>query len=568
MVSSVLPFLMVISNPDLIGESRVLNGAYTLLGFGTAYQFLLALGLGVLAVVVLSNAVQMLRTYAVVRFTTRCGYSFSSRLLTRYLRQPYEFFLNRHTGTMAKNILGESNQAVGQFYLPAADLVTSAITALAILGLLLAVNPLIVLIAALVFGLAYGLIALVGRHSVQRAGEARVAANKQRFRIANETLGGVKDLKVLGREAAAVQRFRAAALTMADAQITVRVFADMPRFLMQVLVFSGIILLCLILLDPAQLEAGTALRDFVPVMGVFVFASQRLMPALQRIYAAVVRLRAGQACIQVLHEDMLRPTGSVLPAEIPAPTGLKQSLALDRVSYRYPGADRAGLDTVSLTVTRGEKLGIVGSTGAGKTTLADIVLGLLRPADGQLVVDGVAVTEDNLRAWQQSVGYVPQSIFLSDATIAQNIAFGVAPEEIDPARIAECAAMAQLDEFIRSDLPEGYDTIVGERGVRLSGGQRQRIGIARALYHDADLILFDEATSALDNLTEREVMRAIEALPGDKTVLMIAHRLSTVRICDRILLLERGRVAGLGSWDELIQTNAAFRRLVDMGAAA
>jgi ABC-type multidrug transport system fused ATPase/permease subunit len=213
----------------------------------------------------------------------------------------------------------------------------------------------------------------------------------------------------------------------------------------------------------------------------------------------------------------------------------------------------------------GEKIGIVGSTGAGKTTLADIILGLLRPQSGQLLVDGKLVTDKNLRSWQQSVGYVPQNIFLTDASISQNIALGVPIEEIDTARVRRSAEVAQLDGFIRQELPEGYETGVGERGVRLSGGQRQRIGIARALYHRADLIVFDEATSALDNLTERDVMSAINALPGEKIIVIIAHRLSTVKICDRIVVLDKGRIVGLGTWKELMKTNLIFQKIAQVG---
>jgi ABC-type multidrug transport system fused ATPase/permease subunit len=244
---------------------------------------------------------------------------------------------------------------------------------------------------------------------------------------------------------------------------------------------------------------------------------------------------------------------------------LQRDLVLDQVAYRYPAAEAQGLEGISLTIRAGEKIGIVGSSGAGKTTLADLVLGLLGPTAGQMLVDGVVITEDNVRAWQRSVGYVPQDIFLTDSSIAENIALGSAPEEIDHARVRRAAEIARLDRFIREELPRGYDSMVGERGVRLSGGQRQRIGIARAMYHDADLIVFDEATSALDNVTEPEEMEAIANLPGDKTVLIIAHRLTTLQNCDRILMLEHGRVAGFDSWAELIEGNEGFRKIARVG---
>jgi ABC-type multidrug transport system fused ATPase/permease subunit len=280
-------------------------------------------------------------------------------------------------------------------------------------------------------------------------------------------------------------------------------------------------------------------------------------------------MQAGRASVDAVYEDLVtRGNRAVLP---PAPSkglGLKHNLVLEGVCYSYPNAGKAGLKDVTLSIRVGEKIGIVGSTGAGKTTLADVILGLLEPDQGRMMVDQTVIDTSNQRAWMQSVGYVPQDIFLTDAPVAENIALGIPPAAIDPERLYRAARIARIDQFIRDELPEGYQTHIGERGVRLSGGQRQRIGIARALYHDADLIVFDEATSALDNLTEQDVMAAIDALPGDKTVLMIAHRLSTVKRCDRIIVLDRGEVVGCDNWDALMAQNPAFQRIAQLGDGA
>jgi ABC-type multidrug transport system fused ATPase/permease subunit len=320
------------------------------------------------------------------------------------------------------------------------------------------------------------------------------------------------------------------------------------------------------MMDADGLASGAALGGILPVLGLFAFGGQRLMPELTKLYRSLSTLQAGAGAVDIIHDDLIVRAGTgMLPRTIPIGLGLRDRLVLQDICYHYPGATHAGVRDVSLAVRAGEKIGIVGGTGAGKTTLADLILGLLSPTEGSLIVDDRTVTESNIRAWQQSVGYVPQDIFLTDASVTENIALGVPSSEIDQTRVEDAARIAQLDGFIRNELPDGYATAIGERGVRLSGGQRQRIGIARALYHDADLIVFDEATSALDNLTEREVMAAIDALPDEKTVVMIAHRLSTVRRCDRIVVMEQGCVVGCDSWVSLMENNAAFQRIAGTG---
>jgi ABC-type multidrug transport system fused ATPase/permease subunit len=276
-------------------------------------------------------------------------------------------------------------------------------------------------------------------------------------------------------------------------------------------------------------------------------------------------MKFGTAAVEMIYDDFQKDRSSRLaPGSASQPRiGLTGQLDLEQISYKYPNASESNLGNVSLTIRAGERIGIVGSTGAGKTTLADVVLGLLVPSEGRMLADGMEINVDTLRAWQASVAYVPQDIFLMDTSVSENIAFGVPRDQIDQDRVEAVARIAQLDGFVRQDLPDGYETTVGEQGVRLSGGQRQRIGIARALYHNADLIVFDEATSALDNLTEREVMTAIDALPGDKTVVMIAHRLSTVKGCDKIIVMDKGRIVGIGPWSDLIEHNAAFRKIAE-----
>ncbi|WP_208596077.1 ABC transporter ATP-binding protein [Sulfitobacter litoralis] len=569
MVGSIFPFLSVLADPTKIETNEFFSWAYTRFGFNSDYGFLVALGMAALTFIVIGNVMQVLRTYVVSRFTTLRVHSFSYRLLSVYLRQPYEFFLQEHSGSMSTKILAESGQVISQFFTPAANLVTGALTSAAIVSVVIAVNPVVALLAFTVIGGVYGATYGFSRIVLRRLGQARLAANKQRFRFVNEALMAVKEIKLLGREASYVERYEKPSLIMAKVSVRSALISQVPQYVVQSIAFGGIIVLCLALLSPEQLSSGAALGGILPTLGVFAFAGQKLLPELGKLYQGLAKIQFGRAAVDSVYSDLFeKSSAEPLPRRMPLKMGLRDNLRLVDISYRYPNADIAGLYGLSLDIHAGEKVGIVGSTGAGKTTLADLILGLLRPSEGYIAVDGIEIAQENRRAWQQSVGYVPQDIFLTDASISENIALGVPPKEIDQARVCRAAEIARIDTFILQELTNGYDTHVGERGVRLSGGQRQRIGIARALYQDADLIVFDEATSALDNLTEHEVMSAIDTLPGDKTVLMIAHRLSTVKRCDRILVLDKGRLVGCDTWDALMATNPIFQKIAHVSDIA
>ena len=568
MVGSVMPFLAVLADPSRIEATPALAWAYDTFGFRSAYGFLVALGMFALLMVLVGVSAQVVKTYAIARFAQMRVYSVSHRLMASYLGQPYEYFLDRHTGEMSTRVLAEASEVVGKFMQPAANLITASLTVMALLAFLLWVDPVVTLVAFGVLGGAYGGIYFLIRAKLRRLGALRVAANAERFRLAGEALGGVKDIKLLGREVDYVDRFRNPAQRMAQLQVTTALLSSLPQIAIQGIAFSGVIVLCLVLLDPALFAGGTALGGILPLLGVFAFAGQRLMPELGKLYGSAATIQSGRAAVDLVHADLVGRRGRALVRKRPDALGLHSALRLEGIAYRYPNAERAGLTDITLEVRAGERVGIVGSTGAGKTTLADIVLGLLRPHTGRMLVDGVEIDDSRLRAWQESVGYVPQDIFLTDASVAENIALGEPKERIDMEGVERAARIASLDGFVRNELPDGYATAVGERGVRLSGGQRQRIGIARAMYHAADLIVFDEATSALDNLTERDVMAAIDALPGDKTIVMIAHRLSTVKVCDRIVVLDAGRLVAVGTWAELMETSPEFRRIAELATVA
>lgn len=564
MVGSIAPFLSVLADPESIQKIAPLQWVYQKGSFQSSHDFLIVLGLCSIALVVIANTFQVLRVYAVSRFVFMRSHSISHKLLKSYLSRPYSYFLVNHSGEMGTKLLAESQQVVQQFFRPAAEACAAVLTTAALLFVMLYANFVVSLSVFAGLGGIYGISILISRRKVRRMGVDRAKANTERYRIANEGLGGIRDIKILGRERFYLNRYTAPSQKMAQTQAGVAVISQVPQYVMHGAAFSGLILACLVILgDPASVNREV-MATVLPTIGLLVFAGQRMIPELSKLFQSLTMLAYGAAAVKKVHADLIGfKSTEKLPANRPQPTGLKSSLALNHVSFFYESNGKPGLSDISLQINAGERIGIVGTTGAGKSTLANILLGLILPTNGEMVVDGNPVKADKLRAWQATVGYVPQEIFLVDASIRENIALGVLRNQIDENRMLEAAKIAQIHDFVTTELAQGYDTEVGERGIRLSGGQRQRIGIARALYNDADLIVFDEATSALDNVTENEVMRSIDELPWDKTLIVIAHRLSTLRNCNRILVLDKGKVAGFASWDELQKENFVFRDLTE-----
>ncbi len=562
MVGSILPFLSVVTDPSRIESVPALAWAYERFGFSSTYSFVVALGLASIAIIVVTTGIQVLRVYVTSRFVAMGMHTIAHDLLHGYLRQSYPFFVNRHSGSLGTQILSESQLLVNQFFRPASNVVAAIFSIAAIVVLLIVVDPLITFASLGVLGTLFGSALLMSRRALARASKERLAANEDRHKIVGEIFGGIKDIKLAARERDSLRSFEKPSLKMARAHVTSILFGELPSQFLQGLTFVGFLILVLIIVEPADVQSGRAMNDLIPVLGVFAFAAQRMIPEFQRLHHGLSTMRFGVATLDAVYKDHQSSRSSnPLPEPLVPAMGLQESIVFDNVSYTYPSDATKGIFEVNLEVKAGERIGLVGTSGAGKSTMADLLLGLITPVQGTIRVDGTALDADTLRAWQQTVGYVPQSIFLADATIRENIALGLPEDQFDIDRVKEACRIAQLDRFIEDELPDGYDTQVGERGVRLSGGQRQRIGIARALYRQAEVIVLDEATSALDNQTEASVMDAINALPHDITVLIIAHRLTTLRDCARIAVFERGRVVGLGPWDQLMAENDEFQRI-------
>ena len=557
-VASIMPFMAVLANPDLVETNIILNRAFTLsnrFGVDTAQQFLFLLGLLVFVLLVVSLAFKALTTYAKLRFVQMRNYSISMRLVEGYLHQPYEWFLSRHSADLGKSILSEVGAVISGGMAPMMNLIAQGAVAVALLILLILVDPQLALIVGLTLATTYALIFTATRALLTRIGAERVKANQGRFTAVSEAFGASKEVKVGGLERAYIKRFSDPARTFARHQATASVIGQLPSFALQAVAFGGMLLVVLYLMAQSGSFASA-----LPIIALYAFAGYRLMPALQQIYASFTQLRFKGPAIDALHKDFmaLKPAYRNPSQE---PILLKQAITLNQIQYRYPNAPQPALKNLSLTIPAKSTVGLVGATGSGKTTTVDLILGLLEAQQGTLEVDGQAITEHNRRAWQRAIGYVPQQIYLADDTVAANIAFGLDAKDIDQAAVERAANIANLHEFVINELPQQYHTTVGERGVRLSGGQRQRIGIARALYHNPQVLILDEATSALDNLTEQAVMEAVHNLGHEITIILIAHRLSTVKACDTIFLLEKGELKAQGTFDELTQANERFRAI-------
>jgi ABC-type bacteriocin/lantibiotic exporter with double-glycine peptidase domain len=566
-VASILPFIAVVANPDVIQTNRWLKLAYDSFGFTSLQSFLFSLGMLVLGLLVFSNLFKALIAWLSLKYDNRLNYMLARRLLASYLARPYEFFLSHNTVELGKIVLSEARLVIAGVLGPAMQLMSSFLVALFILALLLAVNPVIALTITIVIGGPYGVIYLVTARRLARLGRVQYEANSMKHKVVSEALSGIKDLKILGRAGVFLERFSVHAWRHGQINATVGAISQLPRFALETIAFGGILLIVLFKLGSDQNAS-----EMVPILALYAFAGYRLLPAIQQIFANISTMRYNLYALTVVHQDLKGPGVAADPDRDLAetqnlqPLPLTRALVLRNVAYGYHGTQEPAIRGINLTIVPNTSIGLVGATGSGKTTTVDLILGLLTPTSGQLLADDIEINSDNIAQWQRNLGYVPQHIFLSDDTITRNIAFAVPDQEIDMVAVVHAARIANLHAFIEKELPDGYETVIGERGVRLSGGQRQRIGIARALYHDPTVLIMDEATSALDNITEEAVIEALRTLSGEKTIIMIAHRLTTVKECGVIYLMEKGHIVSQGTYAELLKSSAWFKAATRTGA--
>lgn len=561
-IASIMPFMAIITNPAAIHENWMLLRIYNHFGFSDNSQFVFVVGIVVLSILLVSNSFSAFTTWRLMRFIYLCGHNLSARLFGKYLYNEYSFFLNHNSSDLVKNITTEVHRVVVGVLTPFMQITSRIIISVCILSLLVAMDPLLALLVFVVCGGSYAAVFLLSKKKLSLNGKISTEAQGLRFKIVGEGFGGIKDLKLMGREGEYLRRYIGPSFSFASSESTNQVISLLPKYALETIVFGGMLLVILYLTEIKGTTSQT-----LPLLGLYAFAGYRLMPAFNQIFQGISNIRYYSATLDLLHDHInqsIKPGTRTPEADIDESQQkmrFSDSIRLNDITFSYSESGPEIIRKLNLIVEANSTIAFVGKTGSGKTTLVDIILGLLPLNSGEIYVDNALLNEHNLRAWQKNIGYVPQQIYIGDDTVTRNIAFGVPDEEIDPRAVINAARIANIDDFVSKELSQGYETILGERGVRLSGGQRQRIGIARAIYHDPKILILDEATSSLDGLTENVIMEAIHSLAHKKTIILIAHRLTTVTECDAIHVLEGGRIVASGRYQELLVSCERFREM-------
>lgn len=565
-IASIGPFMALVADINLIETNDLYKQLYLASGINNPTDFLFLAGLSVLILLGLASGISILTTWRLSLYSLQVGTEIADRLYKHYLQQNWLFHSTSSSAQLTKQVATEAPRVTSAIIVPAMQINSRFVLALLISAAVISYNPIIALVGLLMFGTCYVVIYQLIRKRIIANGANISSTNTQRFRLMNEGFGGIKDILILGRNQHFTQQFHEQGKTLARAQGTTAAFSQIPRYFMELLAFGAMISLVLVLL---KLE-NSELSKVLPVLAVYALAGFKLLPALQQIYGNITNIKGGIAAFESIKPDLIasqtasKKHSNSNPSKATKALDINQAkaLKLSKVTFTYPNKHQPALDNISMEIPINATIGLVGESGSGKSTTIDLILGLLQPDKGKLYLDEQEINTSNLREWQQHIGFVPQSIYLSEDSIAENIAFGLSKKEINIEQVKQAAKLAHLNELIAS-LDKGLDTKVGERGVQLSGGQRQRIGIARALYNQASLLVFDEATSALDGITEKIIMDAIHDLSGKKTIIMIAHRLKTVQKCDIIYMMDKGKVVDQGTYEQLLENNFKFKEMAE-----
>jgi ATP-binding cassette, subfamily B, bacterial PglK len=556
-IASIAPFFALLGNPQSVEHPGFVQWFYVHLDVSDVRRFEMILGIGFAALVLAANLINVVGSFIMIRVALRIGSDLQSALFAEYLARPYAFHAASHSAALSSNVMFETNRVTNEILQNMFLLITNCATAACIVLLMALLNPTVAVAMMTALAGCYALLYLVVRNRLLIAGQIQTHFHAEQNRIVNESLNAIKEILILRLQAFFDERFVRSTRSFARAAARTQIIGQSPRYVIESIAVVGLVAAALLMGD------GT-IDHWLGQVTLLGFAAYRLLPTLQQVFVSVVKIRAATASFRQIAPDLHLARNRPIPAarmtwkQAPA-----REIRLQEISFAYDASRPPALDRISLRIPARAAIGLVGVNGSGKSTAADLIAGLLVPDGGRLEVDGIAIDDTNRAAWQSCIAYVPQQVVLLDASIAENIALGVANAAIDRQRLIEAAKLAQLDKFILG-LRDGYDHRIGERGVRLSGGQRQRVGIARALYRTASVLILDEFTNSLDGLTERELTATIMTLRGRCTIILIAHRLSAIRACDLVFELNEGKIIGQGSCAELRKTSAAFGRPIDV----
>ena len=560
-VASMAPFMALVGDITILQKENTLSYLYQKSGLISEYDFVLLVGLGVLLLLICSALISMFTTWKLSVFGVKVGTEISDRLYTHYMTRPWLFHANGSSAQLTKQIANETGRVTNQVIRPLMHMNGRLGLVLFFVIAIVLYDPMVALASVVFISFIYGVLYLFFQRKLKANGRKISSVATDRYRLMNDGFGGIKDVLLLGKQASFIENFKETSIIFTKSISSNLVIGQIPRYFMELMAFGSIIVLILYLIYTHDGKVGIIL----PILSIYALAGFKLLPAFQQIYGGATQIRAGIAAFESIKDDMVASKDYVFQGELNRYEHnlvLKTDIKLDNITFVYPNKKEPALKNISLVIPVNNVIGIVGPSGSGKSTIIDILLNLIEPQEGRLLVDGKAIFGVNSRSWQNSIGFVSQSIFLSEGSIAENVAFGLQPEKIIIKQVEKALQLAHLLDFV-SELPEGVHTKIGERGVQISGGQRQRIGIARALYHNANILVFDEATSALDGVTEKMIMDAIHDFSGQKTIVIIAHRLKTVEKCNKIFFLDKGVLVDEGSFNELLKKNPHFKNLAD-----
>ena len=559
-VASIGPFMALIGDVKILSGSNPLAQMYQNSGLTEPYDFIFWVGLVVFFLLMLGACVSTYTIWQLSLFAQKTGTEIGDRLFRHYVYQPWLFHASNSSAQLIKQIATETERVTANVITPLVQMNARLVMAFFMSVAIFIFNPKIMIAGLAIFGCAYVLLYNLVKVRLTRNGTIVSNASLQRYKLMSEGFGGIKEILLLGRQQDFIERFESSGKKLSYSLGSTLGLAQVPRYFMELIAFGTVIVLALYLSKSYEGDLGSVL----PVLSVYSLAGLKLLPVFQTTYGSIAQIRGSLSAFESIKKDLeasqqsTKQVISITPSD--NQISVKSKIKLEDIDFTYPGKRKPALSKLSIEISVNSVVGLVGSSGSGKSTAIDILLGLIQPDSGQLLIDDQPLSSSQVRTWQNTLGFVPQSIFLTDSSIFQNIALGLAPNKVNMDRIKQVTRLVRLDELIQ-ELPDGLNTIVGERGVQLSGGQRQRIGIARALYHDAEVLILDEATSALDGIIEKFIMDTIHDFPGNKTIIIVAHRFTTVQKCDTIFFMDEGEVIDKGTYDDLMERNQTFKEM-------